>query len=38
MGYHMGIVFPEEGMPFISSANAILAKAPHPNAAKVFTD
>jgi iron(III) transport system substrate-binding protein len=31
-------VFPEEGVPFVSSANAILAKAPHPNAAKVFTD
>ena len=32
------IVFPEEGVPFVTSANAILAKAPHPNAAKVFTD
>jgi iron(III) transport system substrate-binding protein len=31
-------VYPEEGVPFVSSANAILAKAPHPNAAKVFTD
>jgi iron(III) transport system substrate-binding protein len=32
------IVFPEEGLPFVSSPNAILAKAPHPNAAKVFID
>jgi iron(III) transport system substrate-binding protein len=31
-------VFPEEGVPFVSSANAVLAKAPHPNAARLFTD
>jgi iron(III) transport system substrate-binding protein len=31
-------VFPEEGVPFVSSANAIMAKAPHPSAARVFTD
>jgi iron(III) transport system substrate-binding protein len=37
-GDPIAIVFPEEGVPFVSSANAILAKAPHPNAAKVFTD
>jgi iron(III) transport system substrate-binding protein len=37
-GNPIEIVFPEEGVPFVSSANAILAKAPHPNAAKVFTD
>ncbi len=37
-GNPIEIVFPEEGAPFVSSANAILAKAPHPNAAKVFTD
>ena len=37
-GNPIAIVFPEEGLPFVSSANAILAKAPHPNAAKVFTD
>lgn len=37
-GNPVEIVFPEEGVPFVSSANAILAKAPHPNAAKVFTD
>lgn len=37
-GNPVEIVFPEEGSPFVSSANAILVKAPHPNAAKVFTD
>jgi iron(III) transport system substrate-binding protein len=37
-GNPIEIVFPEEGVPFVSSANAILAKAPHPNAARVFTD
>jgi iron(III) transport system substrate-binding protein len=37
-GNPVDIVFPEEGVPFVSSANAILAKAPHPNAARVFTD
>jgi iron(III) transport system substrate-binding protein len=37
-GNPLDIIFPEEGVPFVSSANAILAKAPHPNAAKVFTD
>ena len=37
-GNPVAIVFPEEGLPFVTSANAILAKAPHPNAAKVFTD
>ena len=37
-GNPIEIVFPEEGVPFISSANAILARAPHPNAARVFTD
>jgi iron(III) transport system substrate-binding protein len=30
--------FPKEGVPFIVSPQAILAKAPHPNAAKVFVD
>ena len=33
-GNPIAIVFPEEGLPFVTSANAILAKAPHPNAAK----
>ena len=37
-GNPVQIVFPAEGVPFVTSANAILAKAPHPNAAKVFTD
>ncbi len=37
-GNPIEIVFPEEGVPFIASANAILAKAPHPGAARVFTD
>ncbi len=37
-GNPIAIVFPEEGAPFVASANAILAKAPHPNAARVFTD
>jgi iron(III) transport system substrate-binding protein len=31
-------IFPKEGVPFIESPQAILAKAPHPNAAKVFSD
>lgn len=30
--------FPPAGVPFIASPQAIFAKAPHPNAAKVFTD
>jgi iron(III) transport system substrate-binding protein len=37
-GNPIEIIFPEEGVPFISSANAILARAPHPNAARLFTD
>jgi iron(III) transport system substrate-binding protein len=37
-GQPIDIVFPEEGTPFVSSANAILAKAPHPAAARFFTD
>ena len=31
-------VMPREGVPFIVSPQAILAKAPHPNAAKVLVD
>ena len=31
-------IFPKEGAPFITSPQAILKKAPHPNAAKVFSD
>ena len=37
-GNPIEMVFAEEGSPFVSSANAVLAKAPHPNAARVFTD
>jgi iron(III) transport system substrate-binding protein len=37
-GNPVAIVFPDEGVPFVTSANAILAKAPHPNAARVLTD
>lgn len=37
-GNPIATVFPEEGVPFVSSANAVLARAPHPNAARVFTD
>ncbi len=37
-GNPIEIVFPEEGVPFVSSANAVMARAPHPNAARVFTD
>jgi iron(III) transport system substrate-binding protein len=37
-GNPIEIIFPEEGVPFVSSANAVMAKAPHPNAARVFTD
>jgi iron(III) transport system substrate-binding protein len=37
-GESIKVVFPPEGVPFIASPQAILAKAPHPNAAKVFTD
>jgi iron(III) transport system substrate-binding protein len=37
-GNPVTIVIPDEGVPFVTSPNAILAKAPHPNAAKVFTD
>jgi iron(III) transport system substrate-binding protein len=37
-GNPIEIVFPEEGVPFVSSANAVMAKAPHPSAARVFTD
>ncbi len=31
-------ISPKEGVPFVVSPQAILAKAPHPNAAKIFTD
>lgn len=37
-GEPVAMVLPKEGVPFIPSPTAILKKAPHPNAAKVFTD
>ena len=37
-GEPIAYIFPTEGVPFIASAQAIFAKAPHPNAAKVFSD
>ena len=37
-GEPIKVIFPPKGVPFIPSAQAIFAKAPHPNAAKVFTD
>lgn len=37
-GEHIQVVFPPKGVVFIPSAEAIFTKAPHPNAAKVFTD
>ncbi|MGH7775290.1 MAG: ABC transporter substrate-binding protein [Candidatus Binatia bacterium] len=37
-GEPVQFIYPKEGVPFIVSPQAILAKAPHPNAAKVFTD
>ncbi len=37
-GNPIEIIFPEEGVPFVASPSAILARAPHPNAARLFTD
>lgn len=37
-GEPIKFIYPKEGLPFIDSAQAIFAKAPHPNAASVFTD
>jgi iron(III) transport system substrate-binding protein len=37
-GNPVEVIFPEDGVPFVSSPTAILTKAPHPNAAKFFTD
>jgi ABC-type Fe3+ transport system, periplasmic component len=37
-GNPVEIVFPKEGVPLVVSPTAIAAYAPHPNAAKVFTD
>lgn len=35
-GNPVRIIYPTEGSPFINSPSAILAKAPHPNAARVL--
>ncbi len=37
-GEPIKFIYLQEGVPFIISPTAILAKAPHPNAAKVFSD
>jgi len=37
-GSPIEIVYPKEGVPLVVSPTAILAAAPHPNAAKLFTD
>ena len=35
-GSPVEIVYPAEGTPFIASPSAVLARAPHPNAARLF--
>ena len=37
-GAPIEIVYPKEGVPLVVSPTAIMTFAPHPNAAKVFTD
>jgi len=37
-GSPIEIVYPKEGVPLVVSPTAIMATAPHPNAAKLFTD
>jgi len=37
-GEPVQMIIPTEGVPLITSPNSVLAKAPHPNAARVFTD
>jgi iron(III) transport system substrate-binding protein len=37
-GNPIEIVYPKEGVPLVVSPTAIMASAPHPNAAKLFTD
>lgn len=37
-GEPIEMVVPKEGVPFIESPQAIFKKAPHPNAAKIFSD
>ena len=35
-GRPVEVVYPSEGTPFIASPSAVMAKAPHPNAARLF--
>jgi iron(III) transport system substrate-binding protein len=35
-GAPVEIIYPVEGTPYVPSPTAVLAKAPHPNAARVF--
>ena len=35
-GKPVEVVYPSEGTPFITSPSAVMAKAPHPNAARLF--
>src|SRR5262249_32205104 len=37
-GAPIEIVYPKEGVPLVVSPTAIMTSAPHPNAAKLFTD
>jgi iron(III) transport system substrate-binding protein len=37
-GNPIEIVYPKEGVPLVVSPTAIMSTAPHPNAAKLFTD
>jgi iron(III) transport system substrate-binding protein len=37
-GNPIGIVYPQDGAPLVVSPSAITGSAPHPNAAKLFTD
>jgi iron(III) transport system substrate-binding protein len=35
-GQPVDVIYPTEGTPFIASPSAVMAKAPHPNAARLF--
>ncbi|HZY14921.1 MAG TPA: extracellular solute-binding protein [Beijerinckiaceae bacterium] len=35
-GQPVDVIYPAEGTPFIASPSAVMAKAPHPNAARLF--
>ncbi|MFQ5853594.1 MAG: ABC transporter substrate-binding protein, partial [Candidatus Binatia bacterium] len=37
-GEPIKMILPKEGVPFVRSPASVLAKAPHPNAARVFVD